>query len=205
MENRRKTEAFHIISPTRRRDSASDMVCFGKGWDDAAAHAELLTRCARERRVFFVEDARSSDGHPRLTLANTQRNLYIVRPHVRRESSHEVQKLQVQGLMTMLALDLGIRRPLTWFAAARDAGLAYRLGSSVTICGPIEAPTGARELPREWAQLLARAEIVLSPEMPESGADAATRRAFWDGQWAALQLMIAAVLIGRMREEVVEA
>ena len=205
MENRRKPETLRIVSHSRKRESASDLLCFGKVWTQSGASAELLTRCARERRVFFVEEALTTADHPRLTLASVQRNLYIVRPYVRIESSPEVRKLQVQGLMTMLSLDLGIRRPITWFVAPRDAGLAHRLGASVTICGPLGLFRSAQEVPREWAQLLARADIVLSPEDPGDDIAPEQRRAFWDAQWTELRLMLAAVLIGRMREDVVEA
>jgi hypothetical protein len=203
MENRHKPETSRRPSRPHRSTAVSDVLCFGKCWTDLGAHQELLARCARERRVFFVEDAVPSASHPRLTLASLQRNLYVVRPHVRDHAGAEHRKLQVQGLLTMLALDVGIQRPLTWFVAPRDPGLSTCLGASLTICGPMTARYATLELARSWAPLIERADIVLARPAPSEADDDTSK--FWDEQWAALRLMIASVLIGRMRDHVVEA
>jgi len=61
-----------------------DLVCFSHlRWDSVYQRPHhLLTRCAREQRVFFVEEPVDDDGPAHLEISRRADNLWIVTPHL---------------------------------------------------------------------------------------------------------------------------
>ena len=60
-----------------------DLICFSHlRWNFVFQRPQhLLTRCAGERRVFYVEEPLLVDGQPRLTIQDTG-GVQVVVPHV---------------------------------------------------------------------------------------------------------------------------
>jgi hypothetical protein len=142
-----------------------DVLCLGIAWDQPGPHRQLLEGCAREHRVFFVEEPVPAASHPFVTMRARDPELCIVTPHVRAESGRADQDLQLRGQLTMLALDRRIVRPILWYMHPGRAPALRGLPSSLVIYGPPSPLVrGASRSPQERA-LLEDADLILH-ELP---------------------------------------
>jgi UDP-galactopyranose mutase len=66
------------------KNNKADLVCFSHlRWDFVYQRPQhLLTRCARERRVFYVEEPRFGDGSMRLEIRECTSSVRVVVPHL---------------------------------------------------------------------------------------------------------------------------
>src|ERR1051325_1625681 len=76
---------------------SADLVCFSHlRWDFVYQRPQhLLKRCARERRVFFVEEPIFDNGSMRFEVHEREKNLKIVVPYLPEGLCSEVAKLAV--------------------------------------------------------------------------------------------------------------
>src|SRR5919106_3777637 len=67
-----------------RANEKPDLVCFSHlRWDFVYQRPQhLLTRCARERRVFFVEEPIFGNGSMRLDIREADAGVRVVVPHL---------------------------------------------------------------------------------------------------------------------------
>ena len=95
-----------------------DLICFSHlRWDFVYQRPQhLLKRCARERRVFFVEEPVFDNGSMRLDVSERETNLYVVVPHLPEGLCSEVAKLAVlHDMVQRLLVENHIAQYLVWY------------------------------------------------------------------------------------------
>ncbi len=95
-----------------------DLVCFSHlRWDFVFQRPQhLLTRSARDRRVFFVEEPVFDQGSMRLEVAEREHGVRVVVPHLPEGLRSEVATAAIMKDMTRrLFLENGIREYVFWY------------------------------------------------------------------------------------------
>ena len=107
---------------SRPRESASqhqpDLVCFSHlRWDFVFQRPQhLLTRSARDRRVFFVEEPVFDQGSMRLEVAEREHGVRVVVPHLPEGLRSEIATAAIMKDMTRrLFLENGILEYVFWY------------------------------------------------------------------------------------------
>lgn len=75
----------------------------------------LMTRAARDRRVFFVEEPVIRDGRPSLVLEPTEQGVTVVTPRLPDGLSSEGRRLTLEGLLGDFLAGEGVVRPWLWY------------------------------------------------------------------------------------------
>lgn len=77
-------KASGLFPALNARPTKPDLVCFSHlRWDFVYQRPQhLLTRCARDRRVFFIEEPIYSNGSMRLEVREPDAGLHVVVPHL---------------------------------------------------------------------------------------------------------------------------
>jgi UDP-galactopyranose mutase len=111
-----------ILGQMGRRTSTSisnpDLVCFSHlRWDFVYQRPQhLLTRCAQERRVFFVEEPVFGNGSMRLDVSERPAGVKVVVPHLPEGLRSEIATTAVMKEMVgRLFSEHGIREYLFWY------------------------------------------------------------------------------------------
>jgi len=95
-----------------------DLVCFSHlRWDFVFQRPQhLLTRSARDRRVFFVEEPVFAQGSMRLEMSERENGVRVVVPHLPEGLQSEVATTAIMKDMTRrLFLENGIREYVFWY------------------------------------------------------------------------------------------
>jgi UDP-galactopyranose mutase len=95
-----------------------DLVCFSHlRWDFVYQRPQhLLTRCARDRRVFFVEEPIFGNSSMRLEVRERDGGVRVVVPHLPEGLRSEVATTAVlKEMMRRLFLEQGIREYVFWY------------------------------------------------------------------------------------------
>lgn len=107
------SEGFPGVGP-----KIPDLVCFSHlRWDFVYQRPQhLLTRCARDRRVFFVEEPIFGNGSMRLDVKERDGNVRVVVPHLPEGLRSEIATTAVlKEMMRRLFLEQGIREYVFWY------------------------------------------------------------------------------------------
>jgi UDP-galactopyranose mutase len=77
-------EALTVQQIKNLKNNKADLVCFSHlRWDFVYQRPQhLLTRCARDRRVFFVEEPKFGNGSMRLEIRECKSGVRVVVPHL---------------------------------------------------------------------------------------------------------------------------
>jgi glycosyltransferase involved in cell wall biosynthesis len=122
-----QTKTFSLISEVKplssrssaiRSDRAPDLICFSHlRWDFVYQRPQhLLTRCARDRRVFFVEEPIFSDASPRLDISQRDCGVWVVVPHLTHGMDEsEIITMQQAMLIDDLILQQQISEYICWY------------------------------------------------------------------------------------------
>jgi UDP-galactopyranose mutase len=117
--NSASIESSFVETP---RENASqhqpDLVCFSHlRWDFVYQRPQhLLTRSARDRRVFFVEEPVFGQGSTRLEVAEREHGVRVVVPHLPEGLRSEIATAAIMKDMTRrLFLENGIREYVFWY------------------------------------------------------------------------------------------
>jgi len=95
-----------------------DLICFSHlRWDFVYQRPQhLLSRCAANRRVFFVEEPIFDNGSMSLEINETARNLYVVVPHLPEGLRSEVARNAVLNeMMHRMINENNIRNYICWY------------------------------------------------------------------------------------------
>jgi glycosyltransferase involved in cell wall biosynthesis len=151
-----------------------DMVCLSHlRWDFVYQRPQqLLSRCARERRVFFIEEPAFDSPVPHLEIDNREGRLWIVVPHLpdRLDGSkgltEEAIQRQLQELMDQLLLGQRIRQYVLWYYTPMALDFSRHLEPLAVVydcMDELSAFKGASPLMKEReAELLRRADLVFT-------------------------------------------
>lgn len=109
---------MHADNYLNASQNKPDLICFSHlRWDFVYQRPQhLLKRCARERRVFFVEEPIFDNSSMRLEIHERDKNLKVVVPHLPQGLSSEVAKLAVlHDMVQRLLVENNIQQYLVWY------------------------------------------------------------------------------------------
>jgi glycosyltransferase involved in cell wall biosynthesis len=126
----------------------------------------LMSCCARQRRVFYVEEPIFDAVAPRLDVVLVEQGVHVVVPHLPHGAgAEEVSRIQ-RRLLEELVDRMRIRDPLLWFYTPMALGYARDLRASGIVYDCMDelsqfrgAPAGLGERERE---LFAMADVVFT-------------------------------------------
>jgi UDP-galactopyranose mutase len=149
--------------------SKPDLVCFSHlRWNFVYQRPQhLLTRCARDRRVFFVEEPIFSNGSMRLEMCEGEAGVRVVVPHLPEGLRSEIATTAVMKEMTRrLFLDNGIREYIFWYYTPMALSFTNRFSPVVSVydcMDELSAFKGAHSrLPELEQQLFQRVDLVFT-------------------------------------------
>ncbi|MFL6212490.1 MAG: glycosyltransferase family 1 protein [Blastocatellia bacterium] len=152
-----------------RSSVEADLICLSHlRWDFVYQRPQhLLTRCARERRVFFIEEPiYIKDQMVQFDITMRGDNLYIIQPLLPKGLSEaEVERAQ-QIIINELIAQKQIKDYLLWYYTPMALGFTRQLRPLATIYDCMDELSGFRGAPpamvEREAELLKRADIVFT-------------------------------------------
>jgi UDP-galactopyranose mutase len=162
-----------LVSSLSRESAKSaspyDLVCLSHlRWDFVYQRPQhLLSRCAKERRVFFVEEPIFDDGPLRLEMKEREGGVRVVVPHLPEGLTSEVARdAAQQSLVERMLADHGARDYILWYytpMALRFTRALQPLATVYDCMDELSAFRGASPLLRTLEQeLLKRADLVFT-------------------------------------------
>jgi glycosyltransferase involved in cell wall biosynthesis len=112
----------------------------------------LMSRCARERRVFFVEEPQFDATRPRLEVSALENGLHLVVPHLPPETPLDAAERAQTGLLAELVDRAKIRDPLLWFYTPMALGYARELRRAAIVYDCMDELSHFRGAPAELGQ-----------------------------------------------------
>jgi glycosyltransferase involved in cell wall biosynthesis len=143
-----------------------DLVCFSHlRWGFVFQRPQhLLTRCARERRVYFIEEPIFIDGESHLELTLTEEGVRVVVPHIHHAAAN-LEGEQVELIRALVAREQ-IDRFVLWFYTPMALPLAAALSPLAVVYDCMDqlaafknAPASLLERERE---LFEKADVVFT-------------------------------------------
>jgi glycosyltransferase involved in cell wall biosynthesis len=143
-----------------------DLVCLSHlRWNFVFQRPQhLMTRFARERRVFFIEEPYFGPGRARLEITQPQPGLHVVVPHLAAGTDEDEQMAAQAALIDRMLHARAIRDFVLWYYTPIALGFTRHLSPRATVydcmdelSGFAGAPAALRE--RE-AELMKRADLM---------------------------------------------
>ena len=143
-----------------------DLVCFSHlRWDFVFQRPQhLLSRCARDRRVFYVEEPLPGDGPPRLEVLTRNNGVRVVVPHLPTGMEAAEAERAQRALIDAFLADRAVEDYAAWYYTPMALGFTDHLRPRVTVydcmdelSGFMFAPPVLREREAqlfEWADLV---------------------------------------------------
>lgn len=150
-------------------DDSYDLICLSHlRWDFVYQRPQhLLSRFARDRRVFFFEEPIFFDGETHLKISPREDNLFVLVPHVS-HSDRETKNLadiQRELLETMLS-EHEIKDFVLWFYTPMAMDFAAHLQPAVTVFDCMDELSAFKFAPPELIanekNLLEKADLVFT-------------------------------------------
>jgi glycosyltransferase involved in cell wall biosynthesis len=153
----------------RHPSSELDVLCFSHlRWSFVFQRPQhLLSRCARARRVFYIEEPLSADGPPCLVVKQDTATLVnVVVPHLPPGLS-EAERDDVQArLVAELCEEHGIDQPVGWFYTPMALPLIARLDLHACVYDCMDELSAFKGAPAQLlvreAELMAIADVVFT-------------------------------------------
>ena len=121
----------------------------------------LMSRCAKERRVFFVEEPLNGVETPDLEISEVEPNLYRVTPHLPSSFRDDQRRISLSQLIDELIDERHIREYALWFYTPMALEFCGHLRPAATIydcMDELSAFAGAPKILRDYeAELFKRA------------------------------------------------
>ena len=158
-----------MSTPPKAESSSNDLICFSHlRWHFVFQRPQhLLSRCARSRRVFYVEEPVPGEHPPRLEVTQDPSTLVnVVVPHLPEGMSAPEREREQARLIAELCATHAIEAPIVWFYTPMALPLAAQLSPQACVydcMDELSAFKGAPPelLPRE-AELLREADVVFT-------------------------------------------
>jgi UDP-galactopyranose mutase len=155
-----------LTNPAAKGNSR-DLICLSHlRWNFVFQRPQhLMTRFARERRVFFFEEPIFDVDVPELRTSRDQ-GVYVCEPHLPRDLSPAAVTDELRRLLYELQTRFSIDRPVMWYYTPMALDFARDLTSSAIVfdcMDELSAFHGAPpELLKHEAELLNRADLVFT-------------------------------------------
>lgn len=131
--------------------------------------SHLMSRCARSRRVFFVEEPMFDGGPARLEVEDTPQGPVVVIPHFSRAAEREAVQAQLPLLLERLLQRRSIHRYALWYTTPAAVPWARQLSPRLAVYDCLDEPArlGHPELSPEALEeleleLLTRVDLVFT-------------------------------------------
>jgi hypothetical protein len=199
---------------------SSDMICLTRlRWDFARRRPQhLMSRSARERRVFYVEDPVFSEQIPGLDIRRRDCGVFVVTPHLcEGPDDAEASAMEQALLLDELFLEYDLCDYVLWYYTPTAMAFTWRLDPLLVVYDCIDEPP--RVAKQREAELLKLADVVfasgrslyesirplhhnihlfpepfLEPETPASSNA-------WDDAWARMMNLINLTFKNRYSED----
>jgi UDP-galactopyranose mutase len=144
-----------------------DLVCFSHlRWDFVYQRPQhLLTRCARERRVFFVEEPVRTDSPAHLEMQRDSAGVVVVKPYLPLDLKEEETATAMQRLVDQLFAE-EINDYILWYYTPMALNFSRHLKPALTVYDCMDelslfrgAPAELQELEKE---LISRADLIFT-------------------------------------------
>lgn len=147
---------------------AADVVCLSHlRWGFVYQRPNhLMSRCARERRVLFVEEPVFGAELPRIEVQRIDPGLSVVVPHLPSGSTHEANEREQESLLRSLLARAGVRKPVLWFYTPMALGFARSIHASAIVYDCMDELSHFHAAPAQLGQrereLFGRADLVFT-------------------------------------------
>jgi hypothetical protein len=141
-----------------------DLICFSHlRWDIVYRRPQqLLSRCARTRRVFFVEEAIFDGRAVRFELQLHQPGVWVTTPHLPPGAGTEALRVLIDKLISWQ----GVNQYVLWYDTPMALPFTRHLTPVATIYDCMDEPSTCDSAPPEHrqieAELLTRADLVFT-------------------------------------------
>jgi UDP-galactopyranose mutase len=148
-------------------ETAHDLICFSHlRWNFVFQRPQhLMTRFARERRVFFFEEPVFDAEQPVLDVQLDQR-IHVVVPHLPTGLSPASVRVELRRLLKELLAANAIDHPLAWYYTPMALSFSRELLPSVVVFDCMDELSAFQGAPRELieleAELMGRADLVFT-------------------------------------------
>jgi UDP-galactopyranose mutase len=164
----RAAQASAHVAPSPQNFEA-DLVCLSHlRWDFVYQRPQhLLSRCAKQRRVFFVEEPIFIQGPSRLDVSQREDGVYVVVPHLPEGLSSEVAVEAIQqAMIDRLFAEHQVRDYVLWYYTPMALGWTRHLKPVVTVYDCMDELSAFKNAPRllreREADLFRRADLVFT-------------------------------------------
>ena len=146
---------------------SSDLICFSHlRWGFVYQRPQhVMTRFARERRVFFVEEPVFDAQLAHLVVTEVS-DVYVVVPHLVADTRHGEQIAIQRRLLAGMTGDYRINRPIAWFYTPMALPLLDGLATAGIVFDCMDELSGFANAPADMRDreraLLARADVVFT-------------------------------------------
>jgi UDP-galactopyranose mutase len=147
----------------------ADLVCLSHlRWDFVYQRPQhLLSRCAKQRRVFFVEEPIFGQGPSRLDVTQREDGVHVVVPHLPEGLSNEVAVEAIQqAMIDRLFAEHQIRDYVLWYYTPMALGWTRHLKPLATVYDCMDELSAFKNAPRSLrdreAELFRRADLVFT-------------------------------------------
>lgn len=150
------------------RSDSSDLICLSHlRWDFVVQRPQhLLSRAARERRVFFVEEPMFDATDAWLEIQPRQDNLSVIRPHLHASASPTRDELIQQRLLDEFLVKQEVSDYWLWYYTPMALGFTSHLQPRLTVYDCMDELSGFRGAPPELlvreTELFRRADLVFT-------------------------------------------
>ena len=160
------------------REALPDLICLSHlRWDFVYQRPQhLLGRCARERRVFFVEEPLWETGPARMEITRRAEGVWVAVPHLPEVRIDDADRLQQQLLDEMIR-EQSVRDYALWYYTPMALGFTRHLEPRAVVYDCMDELSLFRGAPRALvereAELMRRADVVFTggPSLYEAKRD----------------------------------
>jgi len=167
MRSRAQESALDLSDDGEAFDA--DLICLSHlRWDFVYQRPQhLLSRCSKDRRVFFFEEPVYGEGPLRLDVSQREENLYVVVPHLPEGLLSEVSVEAIQhALIDRLISEHAIKDYVLWYYTPMALGWTHHLKPAAVVYDCMDELSAFKFAPRALrereAELLSRADVVFT-------------------------------------------
>lgn len=154
--------------PPRTFGPGADLVCLSHlRWSFVFQRPQhLMSRFARERRVFFVEEPLLDAAAPRLEVARSSQGVWVATPHLPAAYGEAEANEAQRALLDALLAEHHVRRYALWYYTPMALPFSRHLSPSTIAYDCMDELSAFKDAPpallRREAELLARADVVFT-------------------------------------------
>ena len=155
------------MSNTAAKGNSRDLICLSHlRWNFVFQRPQhLMTRCARQRRVFFFEEPIFDVEQPELRTVRDQ-GVYVCVPHLPQGLTPVRLTAELRRLLHDLQKTFTIDRPVLWYYTPMALDVARDVSASAVVFDCMDELSAFRGAPPELLlheeELLARADLVFT-------------------------------------------